>query len=515
MHKTSAIRAFEDLEEFYYSKLMGLKQLRNFIFWTLVLLYLITMPIICLQALGFVFETKTMSFVKTGIISIDSEPKEVNVSINKILHSKKTPVAISRLRAGRYEIDVEAWGYQSWRHSLDVRPEEVTRVEHILLVPTEIKATTPFSFPVQAVIPSRDERFLFLISQSDKSTSIYAFDMKKERLILLVNHTEPTDNRTTSLELTISSDDKRLLILFRGNLSHEYVVATISERAIPISLSKLLKQPLSNVRFHPRNSRELLYLQNGILNQLDLDEGTLRGGILKGLKSFDVAEDKIYYFTEDTQLFSANLEGKEVVDLLPDRGLRRRLFSQNMKDTHQMFLTSKGNAFWLSKTGTLLTNRLPYFMDENVSRATLFTNSEKLFYWKTNELWLVDLNIPEEKEQSLFERGPSKVLLWRSNWPIVSVQVMRDGNHGIVATEKEIALVEAEPSIFGNHFMISRHSLGDKVTFYLNEDLGKLYWTDLRGKEAILYQVELFRPFPSPFAFSFRKSYEPAEEVFL
>ncbi|MBI4387489.1 MAG: PEGA domain-containing protein [Candidatus Omnitrophica bacterium] len=494
---------------------MGLKQLRNFIFWTLVLLYFVLAPVICFQALGFVFDPRTISFVKTGIISIDSEPKEASVYLNGALYAEKTPTAISRLRAGRYEVRVEAPNYQTWVQPLEVRAEEVTRAEHILLPPVAIKPSALFSIPVQTIVPSHDERFLFLISQDAKATAVYAFDMKKDRLMFLADHPRSPDNPIASVSLNISPDDRRLLVLFHGKTSDEHIVATISDRAIPISLSKLIKMPIANVRFHPRSSKEMLYLQNGVLNQLDLEEGILKEGILKGLKSFEVIEDKIYYFTDDAHLFSANLDGKEAIDLLPDRGLRRLLFGQNPRNTYRMFLTPKGNAFWLSEKGTLLTNRLPYFADEDVSGATLSTISEKLFYWKAGELWLLDLSDLEEKRQNFFERGPSKTLLWKSNQPIVSVRVMREDNHAIVVTEKKIVLVETEPRLSGNQFIIGNHSLGRKITFYFNDDLGELYWTDLQDEIPTLYHAKLFRPSLFPFSFSFRKSYQSPEEVFL
>jgi len=495
---------------------MNLKTLRNVVFWSFGVLYLILAPLISLHALGFVFEPKAFAFVKTGILSIDSHPKGASVTLNGNLFSDKTPLAISRLRAGKYRVQVNLPDYQTWNRELSVQPEEVTRAEHILLVPQKLKIEIPFSFPIQHLVPSNEGKFLFLISKEEKTVNIYAFDLKKERLFRVMSHTEAKHRKTLLVSLTSSDDDRRLLACFDGRPGPEYVIAALSETAGPISLPLISGKPISNVRFHPRDSQELFYLNAGELARFNLNNQSKKEIILKDVRSFEIIQDKIYYFTNDFRLFSSGLDGRENIDLLPERGLRRLLFGEEEKHVYQMFFTAKENAFWLRQDGTFLMNRLPYFADENVRGAKLAADSERLLYWKSNELWILDLSPVEARRNGFFEEGPAKNLLWQSDRPIVSAEILRGEDHVMAATDKMILIIEATEAPSKNSFVICAHKAGQKISFYFDDDSGKLYWTD-RGKDgrATLHISKLFEPIPYPFTIRFRKPYHSPDKIVL
>ena len=276
------------------------------------------------------------------------------------MYAKKTPVAITRLLPGRYRIKVHSPGFQTWQQELSVQAEEVTRVERVLLVPEKPNVFFPTPFSFYRIIVSNEGKFLFLMSREKEELRLHAFDLKKKRSFPVL--TQKVASRKI-VELASSTDDRRLLVCFKEDLKSDCLVASLARSSVPISLASFLDHPVTNVRLNPRDSKEIFYLSGNELCQLNLDDQTKKIGLLKDVRSFEVVRDKIYYFTRDFHLFSSNLDGKESVDLLPERGFRRLLFGEEEKNRYQMFFTEKSNAFWLRQDGTLLMNRLPYFSD--------------------------------------------------------------------------------------------------------------------------------------------------------
>ncbi len=493
---------------------MGLKGLRNFLFWSLVILYLFLAPSITFHALGYVFEPKSLSFVKTGIISIHSEPQNANVFLNGRLFSQKTPVAMTRLIPGRYSLEISSPNYQTWHEDFDVRGEEVTRAEHILLVPEKPVFSNQVPSPVHALVPSAGERFLFLVSHEEGKILLNAFDLKKKKLVPLLSESDPDGNHIHALEIVSSRDDRRLILKLEGKESPIYISALISEKPEIRNLSEVISGYISKVRIHPKDSDKIYCLKDKELRVLDLKEPSVKETILlKDVLDFEAIEDKIYHTTSGGFLFSTDLDGKQKKNLLSDETLRHRLFEDEKLDLTRMFLTENENAFWLNQNGTLLTNRLPYFLDENVTGARLVGDSKKLVYWKSRELWLLDLTV-SEKEESFLERGPNKVLLWKSNRPIMSAQMMKNGYHALVSTNEAIFLLDLQGSIpvGRNQFMIEKFHKKNKskTSFYFNDDSGDLYLKDFSedGKASLL-RMKLAESSLFSFPFHFRRSYSP------
>lgn len=494
---------------------MELKQIRNLFFWIFVVLYLVAAPLVSFHALGFVFEPKNFSLVKTGIITVNAQPKGARVFLNGRLLSDRMPVAIPGLRTGRYRVEVSSPGYQTWDRELGVEAEEVTRLERVLLVPTSPRATLPAQAPVRALVPLAGGKHLVLMGPSGSDTFVDAFDLKKEisRRLFVWKH-RPAE-KVFSAILALSEDDRRLLACFREMSGEACVVADFLEGSEMEKQARFLKRGISNVRFHPKNSKGLFYLENGALFEFDV-ESKKEKKVTESVRRFEAIEDNVYYLTSDFRLFSSNLEGKEHVDLLPDKSLKRLLFGDGTKGDFVMFMTGKKDAFWLRGDGLLFMNRLPYFADEEVRGAQLAAGSEALIYWKEKEVWLLDLRVSKGRGESFFERGPKKIRLWHGNEAVVAAQLVRGESHAVVATEKKLILVEVLLPVTGHSFVMMQHAMGKDVAFYLDDDSGNLYWLDQKsGGEPTLQKTKLFEPSLFSFSIRFRRPFSSPKEVVL
>lgn len=67
-----------------------------------------------LEAYGFRINFKTLKFQQTGIISLNGEPKTVNLTMNNVKKNVNLPVRMTKLLPGYFEIILQKDGYVPW-----------------------------------------------------------------------------------------------------------------------------------------------------------------------------------------------------------------------------------------------------------------------------------------------------------------------------------------------------------------------------------------------------------------
>ena len=495
---------------------MNLKLIRNIAFWSFLGLYLVVAPAISLHALGYVIDPKTFRLVKTGIISISTEPERANVWVNEKLQRDTTSFAVTGLLPNVYQVKVAMEGYQPVEMELSVAAEEVTKIEHLLLIPEQLNYVAPVSASTYYLSHPNQSRLIFLFSRSDRAITIYSFDLRKKKLSLLLELNNSSIGELRGLQVVLSDDEKKAFFMLRDSLNVSQWLVNLSGEADALDLSKLIPELFSNLRFHPKNSRELFYLSDDFLNLFDIESRT-RKKIFQGkVRSFEAIDDRLFILTDDFRLLSSTLQGKEIKDLLPERGLYRLLFEENARHAYQMFLTAQESAFWLREDGVLITNRLPHFIDDNVKGAQLVEGSEKLLYWKSNELWIIDMEVLVERERAFFEKGPKKTLLFTSKRPIISAQAIRGGNQVVLASDDELVLVQSDPHLLGKTFLLAKHRMKKRISFFTDEPSGDLYWIDQAENEMpYLRKARLFEESMFPFSIRLKKAFQSPNEVSL
>ncbi len=87
--------------------------------------FLILAPLFTLYVRGVVYDFKKNSFVKTGILAIKTEPKEINIFLDGKLKKKKSG-NIKFLKPKEYQIELKKEGYFDWSKKLIIEPGQVT-----------------------------------------------------------------------------------------------------------------------------------------------------------------------------------------------------------------------------------------------------------------------------------------------------------------------------------------------------------------------------------------------------
>ncbi len=117
------------------------KIFRMIAFYSSVLLFFITLPILLSYSLGYKIDYHKLKIYKTGIIYLSSRPSGASVYVNGKLYKDLTPAQVEELKPASYKIEVKREGFYPWEGELAVRPNMVTKADRIVLFPVsrEIK----------------------------------------------------------------------------------------------------------------------------------------------------------------------------------------------------------------------------------------------------------------------------------------------------------------------------------------------------------------------------------------
>lgn len=90
-----------------------------------------------ISANGYKINWSGLTLQKTGLISLRSQPNNVQVMINGKLKSQKTPYVLDQLLPGWYDIEVTKAQYQTWSRTIQVSGGFASNYNNIILFLTD------------------------------------------------------------------------------------------------------------------------------------------------------------------------------------------------------------------------------------------------------------------------------------------------------------------------------------------------------------------------------------------
>ena len=111
---------------------------KRIFFWTLVVLFFTTTPLIIFYSLGYRFNTQRGIFVFTGSLSIKSNPQNVEIYIdqkleNKSLNRLNNSYHIGGLKPGEHLVEVKAPGFSAWSKKITISSGTSTEFWNVIL----------------------------------------------------------------------------------------------------------------------------------------------------------------------------------------------------------------------------------------------------------------------------------------------------------------------------------------------------------------------------------------------
>lgn len=152
--------------------------LRKFAFWIMSFVFIFLTPLIVFYSVGYKFDPASSKFLKTGLISIKTFPRGVDVFLNAQKTGDATPCVLRGLLPKKYFVVLEKEGFYSYEMQVYVRPSFVSELD-VVLVPKEKNIERlKFNFNVYRFFVSKQYFGGKIVFFADKGIFILDTDFK-------------------------------------------------------------------------------------------------------------------------------------------------------------------------------------------------------------------------------------------------------------------------------------------------------------------------------------------------
>ena len=195
------------------------KKYRRIYAFILVVVFIIVAPLLVLYATGYRYNFSENRVIKTGVLAVDSDPRNAQITINDKKAGSRTPTVVKNLFPGDYSVSIEKEGYFGWEKSLSVFPNRSTSTERVSL----LKSNSPTLVT--------EEKVSNIIFSPNDSYLAYTIINEKENIDLVVK--QQGTLRTVHI---IEGIDPKAKLVFSDNENYIYVANTSTNSIVSLPM---------------------------------------------------------------------------------------------------------------------------------------------------------------------------------------------------------------------------------------------------------------------------------------
>ncbi len=207
-----------------YPKTWLTRPIRRLIMSVFIALFFVIAPLLIGYTAGFRYNFDNNTFERTGVISIDVEPRDATITVNNIPILKRPPVRLPNRAPGTYRVQIEKPGFHSWEKDITVESQKTTFLRHLTLWRQALPVLTmPSPQADLHFYPSPKGSYLILTEEKEMGTEISLMETRSES-------TTPLMTVTTSTNPSAHwSDDERSVAIFtRGTTNTTMMMLTLN-----------------------------------------------------------------------------------------------------------------------------------------------------------------------------------------------------------------------------------------------------------------------------------------------
>lgn len=197
----------------------GGQKIRMAFFYLCVCVFFAGLPYILSYSLGYKFNFHTLRFIKTGLIVLKTQPSEARIYLNGELLKDKTPVTISELLPGKYNLLVKLEKYYPWSIDVHVQAGKVMRFEDVILFPAMTNVKQLNKEQVSSFWFDRDKREMYYFNQNEAVVSRSDSDGQNyeeiDRFIMI---------SPAPIEYKLSADRKKMAYFNQHQIGISYIL---------------------------------------------------------------------------------------------------------------------------------------------------------------------------------------------------------------------------------------------------------------------------------------------------
>ncbi len=402
------------------------------IIWTLLIAAVIIATIV-LVALGrgYSYDFRTGALKLNGLAVFGSSPSGADIFVSGKTIRRRTPYRTT-LEAGEYLFSVTKPGYRDWTKRITIYPSEVSWVQYILLIPTEIKPTTITTGTAFSLLTTSFDHHHFAYVAADGAVWIFDSDLGKPTKLYQPPTPAAGQPAEAVTQLAWSHDASHLLVTtMAGTAETDRLVSTSDSTSTDLTNSFGFN--LTGLRFSPSNWQVLYWLSPEGLRQLNVGNRTVSAVLADDVVTYDFSGNQIIYVQSSAK--------GDVLDSMDQSGQnQRQLAALAPSPSYQLAIGSYRStamaAVLATSTRTItlyggINNSHPTskVLSHSADQLAFNTDGRFLNYENGAKLATYDL---EKSQTDLFEPSPEPYQL--VEW--------FDTYHLLVATAGELSLVE-------------------------------------------------------------------------
>jgi len=482
---------------------------RSLFFWALVLLFLITAPVIVLNARGYRFDISRGVFVFSGSVSFKSNPQTVDVKLNnELIGSKKLNMInnsynLTGLLPGDYNIEISASGFQTWSKKADVHSGIASEFWNVLLAKTKYEKTDNNLSGVHRFFISPRNRHIAYTANSEQGLAVKIFNISSKISDNSLDFPEwefIEDERKENIEW--SPDETYISIPVRQtlqnpknnknktqiNYKYDYFIADWENNS-SFNLGQFLNmENIHNVRWDPEKKGYLFFSKDGYLYKANMKDAADIIEIAAGISAYDLSYSGVYYIqSQNNLIFKKSLDGKSnPVQITSDfpHSENPEIDKIIVYDESRIAFIAKNKDLYIFNKG----EHNNYFkkLGGGIEGFQFSNDGKKALFWANNEIfayflrdWKVQPTRVEDETQNIT----------RYSEPISNVQWFSDYEHIIFNSGKWAKIIELDPRGCRNTMDLFGTTIENPFIIY-NDYLEKLYFTDTKENATSMYSID-------------------------
>lgn len=380
---------------------MKLKYRRIYAF-TVILLFVILTPLLILYTAGYRYDLSQKKIIRTGVLTIDSQPRGATIILNGKTLKKKTQTVIKNLKPQEHQVEIKKEGYYSWQKKLAVLPNQATFTNRValfkknspsLFLPDDVSywQISPNKSFLAYLVPLAPNNFSLVLKRPSNGEEINRFSLRE----------------ISGVTFTFSLNDNYLFVSQKKSDKNNYQIIFLGEQSEPLNLEDISPLDFTSIKESPTFKKQIYGLSNGSLYVIDLEKKTARLLFKDEVEDFLLTENNLYYISRKSSsvlLKKAGINGESSLELLTLNVNSQYSIEKNSNGILAL-LDEKNHRLSLVEPTRETSLKLKQ-LDPRVSGFQWSPDQKKLLFFNDFELWVLNL---ETEEQELLIRSSEEI----------------------------------------------------------------------------------------------------------
>ena len=458
---------------------------RHLVFGLFVIAFLVVCPLLVLYALGYAVRPGTeQGFVKTGLVSVATNPPGASVYIENRRYTRQTPAILRGLLPGHYTIKLLLKHHQPWMQTVPIEEEKATVLDKVLLLPNRWQPEVVWPHTCERLLPISGTPF-FVVMTGLQLKDVMLYDAKEETAHpLALFQPALADARVVSV-LTEAGSPSLLLHVDARDGTHWLWVQWRGGTVTLEEITSLILGKPKRVTWDARHRQQLVALQDHTLSRIDVGSKAIYPAIMDHVRSVTVFGRSGYVVKDDGRLLRVGLEGRAEEPLVEDP-----LFAQlvaKLRGVVEIRVDAEDVVWLLGEEGTLLISRPPYELARDGVRGLAWEAvHRRAVIWQKNRLGVVEF-APESAEEDEPEPTPRIQWVYQTGRDIEQAVWVYDGSHVLVRDRDQLFLLELET--YGKPHLDYLWDVKPNSDAAYSEELGRVYYLDRLSHRLSMVQL--------------------------